>query len=121
MFSVTTKTRAAGASTLDADVSAATTSTAPAFVTEQAVTSFAASAAIVQLVWQAFQNAAGGWADSVWLPLGIAIVLGLGLTAPLLNDRDRPVGDWVKAAVFASINTLVIWATALGVNSQLTS
>src|SRR6476646_10472723 len=92
MFSVTTKTRAAGASTLDADVSAATTSTAPAFVTEQAVTSFAASAAIVQLVWQAFQNAAGGWADSVWLPLGIAIVLGLGLTAPLLNDRDRPVG-----------------------------
>jgi hypothetical protein len=121
MFSVTTKAKAAGASTLDADVSDTTTSTAPAFVTEQAVASFAASAAVVQLIWQAFQNAAGGWADSVWLPLGIAVVLGLGLSAPLLNDSDRPVGDWIKAIVFASVNTLVLWATALGVNSQLTS
>lgn len=120
MFSVTTKARANG-STLNADASSAETgSQAPLFTTDQSVASFAAMAAVVQLLWQAFQNAAGSWADSVWVPLGIAVVVGFGLSATLLNDRDRAVGDWIKAVVFAAINTLVLWATALGVNSQVT-
>jgi hypothetical protein len=119
MFSVTTKAAANG-STLDANSTADETgSDAPAFVTEQSVTSFAAMAAVVQLIWQAFQNGAGSWADSVWLPLGIAIALGVALSAPLINNRNRPFGDWVKAAVFAGVNTLVLWATALGVNTEL--
>ena len=66
MFSVTTKAADNG-STLDANSSAHETgSEAPAFVTEQSVTSFAAMAAVVQLIWQSFQNGAGSWADSVW-------------------------------------------------------
>ena len=44
----------------------------------------------------------------------------IGLSATLLNNRDRPVGDWIKAIVFAAVNILVLWATALGVNSQVT-
>jgi hypothetical protein len=119
MFSVTTKAAGSG-STLDADASKDETgSEAPAFVTEQSVTSFAAMAAVVQLVWQAFQRGGGSWADSVWLALGIAVAVGVGLSAPLLNDRTRPPGDWIKAAVFGGINTLVLWATALGVESEL--
>ena len=120
MFSVTTKAADNG-STLDANSSAHETgSEAPAFVTEQSVTSFAAMAAVVQLIWQSFQNGAGSWADSVWVPLVIAFFVGLALSAPLINDRNRPAGDWIKAVVFAAINTLVLWATALGVNAQVT-
>lgn len=119
MFSVTTKAAHKG-STLDANSPPSDTgSEAPAFVTEQSVTSFAAMAAVVQLVWRAFENGAGAWANSVWVPLAIAIAIGLALSAPLINDRERPPGDWVKAAVFAGVNILVLWATALGVNTQL--
>ncbi|HEY7604383.1 MAG TPA: hypothetical protein VH760_08970 [Gaiellaceae bacterium] len=116
MFSVTTRS----GSTLDANAPAGDVgSMAPAFVTEQSVTSFAAMTAVVQMVWQAFENAAGGWADSVWLALGISVLVGLGLSAPILNDRDRPLGDWIRAAVFAVLNVVVLWAAALGINTQL--
>jgi hypothetical protein len=98
------------------------TNTAPVFVTEQSLIGFAAMTGVVQVVWSAFQQAGGPWADSTFLALAIAGAVGFAQFAPILGNRFTQ--NWPKilqALVFAALNTCVLWAAALGINQHLTS
>lgn len=99
------------------------TNTAPVFVTEQSIVSFAAMTGVVQVVWKVFQQAGGSWADSLWLALGVSAVVGLSQFVPILVGRDWKK-EWpkvVQAALFAALNTCVLWAAALGIDQNLGS
>ena len=91
----------------------------PAFVTEQSVTSFAAMTGVATTIWQALQKADKDRFGSVWWALAVAALIGVALTAPILNDRDRPAGDWIRAGAFALINTFVLWAAAIGIDQEV--
>lgn len=111
-----------GSDLLDASATgAAATETVPAFVTQQSLLSFAGMTGVVQIAWLAFQKGGGGWADSPWLALAIAGVVGLAQFVPILGGRNWRT-EWTKvvqAAIFGLLNTLVLWAAALGINSNL--
>jgi hypothetical protein len=97
------------------------TKTAPVFVTEQSLFSFAGMTAVVQLVWKVFQQGGGGWADSPFLALAIAATVGIAQFVPIVGGRSWGT-EWpkvVQAGAFAALNTCVLWAAALGIDENL--
>jgi hypothetical protein len=97
------------------------TKKAPVFVTEQSLFAFTGMTAVVQLVWRAFQQGFGGWAESAWVALVIAAAVGFAQFVPILGDRQWGK-EWPKVAqagVFGALNTCVLWAAALGIDEGL--
>jgi hypothetical protein len=103
---------------LDADTAGDTqTNTAPVFVTEQSLRSFTGMTAVVQMTWKVFQAAAGSWADSAWMAGGVALVVGAAQFLPIQPGQHAQVT--IHAAIFAWLNTGILWAAALGISTRL--
>lgn len=79
------------------------------------------SAEQVDLIWKALKQGFGPWADRAVSALIIAGVIGLLQFLPILKNGDNRPGaiDISRAALFGALNSLVLWAAALGVDEQL--
>jgi hypothetical protein len=88
------------------------------FVTTQSFVSFTVSTAVVKALWKGFQKLFGGWADSVWLPLGLAALFGAAQFLLALRNEDSQLKKWdgiVLAFVVAATNTLILWFATFGI------
>jgi hypothetical protein len=118
LFLVNTKPNAPlNADAADAPAEAPTSKVAD-FVTTQSFVSFTVSTAIVKGLWKGFQKLFGGWADSVWLPLGLAALFGAAQFLLALRNENSQLKEWdgIFLAFFvAATNTLILWFAAFGI------
>jgi hypothetical protein len=97
--------------------------TASTFVTPQALATFPLAAGIVATFWQAAQALLGPPGKSYWVCFGLAIAIAfinytVSITDPKLKatSRDRIIGG-----VFAVVNGVYLFATAIGIKTVLQS
>jgi hypothetical protein len=93
---------------------------APAvFTTPQSVTTFSVAICIVATISRASRTILHLESESILVPLVTSFAIGSGiLCAIAIDGESRPRGllDWMSAIVVAAVNSLVLFAAALGID-----
>ncbi len=88
------------------------------FITPQSLVSFPVASALVAIIWALGQKLFGAGAQTPWVPLLIAVLLGAVIFISNVSAEDaRPksLGGWLVAVGIAILNSLLLAASALGI------
>jgi hypothetical protein len=89
-----------------------------AFTAGQSVVVFPLAISIVVTVTRASRTVVGTAFDSVFIPLAASIIVGCTLFVITVRDRrarPRTAAQWIRTATVAFLNSLVLFAAALGI------
>jgi hypothetical protein len=88
------------------------------FLTVQSLANFTAITGAITVAWKALQHLSEGWFGSTWTPFVLAqawLVVSLITTAVQQDDATRKnPGFWVAAIFIGFLNSLVLFAAAIG-------
>jgi hypothetical protein len=88
------------------------------FTSMQSLVAFPLAVSVVATIARASHTIGRTPFDAITVPLAAALTVGALLTAPTMTDaRTRPRGlrAWVVAVAIALVNSLVLFAAALGI------
>jgi hypothetical protein len=90
----------------------------PAFITTQALATFAGASGAVTFLWKVLATVAGTWADRRWVPFAMSGVIGLWLILKAFENAKTPA-DYFGAVLIGVINTVQVWVAVVGLDVVL--
>jgi hypothetical protein len=87
------------------------------FITPKSLSTFPTASFAVTLVWLLARKLFPVWGSSAWVPVVVSLLVGLIIfleTTSVKDAKPQNMRDWFVAISVASINSLYLAASALG-------